>query len=130
MDRNLYQVTCRNLNEAYYLLAIINSSALAKVAKPFCASNWTKEIRHLEKHLWRLPIPEYDADDESSAALARLGQAAAQEASQRAQELTECHGVEWVTSDRLRRDLRSGWQTTSATAIAIEKAVVELLGTG
>ena len=130
LDRNLYQVTCRNLDEAHYLLAIINSNALAKAAKPFCASNWAKEIRHLEKHLWRLPIPRYDADDERHTELSRLGQVAAQETSQRVQELTERHGTEWVTSDRVRRDLRSGWQTTSATAIAIETAVGELLGTG
>ena len=127
LDRNLYQVTCRNLNEAHYLLAIINSNALAKAAKPFCASNWAKEIRHLEKHLWRLPIPEYDADNESHAELSRLGQAAAEETGQRLLDLTESHGAEWVTSDRVRRELRNVWQIGSATAIAIEAAVEKLL---
>ena len=33
VDRNLYQVTCRDPDEAYYLLAIINSNALGKSCK-------------------------------------------------------------------------------------------------
>ena len=130
LDRNLYQVTCRNLDEAYYLLAIINSDALARAAKPFCASNWAKEIRHLEKHLWRLPIPEYCARSKRHAALSSLGKLAIQETEQRVRKLAERHGEDWLTSERVRRELRSNWQVNSSTAAAMEKAVRALLGTG
>ena len=42
LDEMLYQVTCRTLDEAHYLLAIINSNALAKAAKPFCTTRLEK----------------------------------------------------------------------------------------
>ena len=48
LDTTLYQVTCQSHNEAYYLLSIINSTAMARAVKPY----WAKEIRHLHKHLW------------------------------------------------------------------------------
>ena len=127
LDRILYQVTCRDLDEAHYLLAIINSDTLAQAAKPFCASNWAKKIRHLEKHLWKLPIPEYDPKNEMHAELSRLGQMAARLAGFQLETLTARHGEEWLTDDRVRRDLRDVWLTNSVVAADIENAVQELL---
>ena len=127
LDRNLYQVICRNQEEAYYLLAIINSDALAKAAKPFCATNWAKEIRHLEKHLWKLPMPEYEASNENHAELSRLGRTAEQECKALLDKLVALNGEGWLTSSNARSNLRNGWQPGSPTAQAIEEAVRELL---
>ena len=130
LDRNLYQVTCRNSEEAFYLMAIINSDALAKAAKPFCATNWAKEIRHLEKHLWKLPIPEYDASNEKHVQLSWLGRTAEQECKARLDKLVALNGEDWLTVKEARSNLRNGWQPGSPTAQAIEEAVGELLAGG
>ena len=123
LDTKLYQVTCRNLDEAHYLLAIINSDSLADAAKPFCTTNWARKIRDLQKHLWKLPIPEYDADDESHARLSRLGKAAVAEAR------AVIDGLGDKVNDRAARQaMRHRWQVKSETARAIETAVGELLG--
>ena len=120
VDEKLYQVTCRDTDEAYYLLAIINSEALAKAVKPFCPTNWARKIRHLHKHLWKLPIPAYDAANARHAELSRLGQLAAQEVAARAEKGL---GVG-------RAELRNDWQPLSPTAQAIEAAVSQLLAAG
>ena len=127
LDRSLYQVTCRNLDEAYYLLAIINSNALAQAAKPFCSTNWAKEIRALEKHLWLLPIPEYDPQNPTHTQLSRLGRTAAQLAQYQLTTLTARHAPTPITADRLRADLRNHWQTQSQTANQIETTTTQLL---
>ena len=130
LDRKLYQVTCRDLDEAHYLLAIINSDALAKAAKPFCTTNWAKEIRDLEKHLWKLPIPEYDASDRLHLELSRLGEEAARECREALDLLTALNGEGWLTTANARSNLRNGWQKSSETAQAIEAAVGKLLAAG
>ena len=122
LDTKLYQVTCRNLDEAHYLLAIINSDSLADAAKPFCTTNWARKIRDLQKHLWKLPIPEYDGDDDSHVRISELGKAAVAEA----REIID--GLDNVNDRTARAAMRHGWQLESETARAIETAVGELLG--
>ena len=121
VDTKLYQVTCRNLDEAHYLLAIINSDSLADAAKPFCTTNWAKKIRDLHKHLWKLPIPEYDAENDSHVRLSVLGKAAVGEAR------AVIDGLGEVNDRTARQAMRHRWQVESETARAIETAVGELL---
>ena len=83
--------------------------------------------RDLEKHLWKLPIPEYDASNETHAALSRLGRTAAQLAEYQLATLTARHGPDWLTDNRVRADFRNVWQVESVTAAEIENAVAELL---
>ena len=109
------------------MLPIINSDALADAVKPFCTTNWAKKIRDLHKHLWKLPIPEYDAGNESHAALSRLGQTAAQECQELTAKLEALNGNEWLTTTNARANIRNGWQRTSDTSQAIETAVAALL---
>ncbi len=123
LDTNLYQVTCRTLDEAYYLLAIINSNALAKAAKPFCPTNWKKEIRHLHKHLWKLPIPGYDPNDGDHTDLSRMGRRAAVEA----KTVIAGLGPPAPSVTKARSVLRHKWQPNSLTAQRIEAAVQQLL---
>ena len=123
VDTKLYQVTCGTLDEAHYLLAIINSIALAKAAKPFCPTNWNKEIRDLHKHLWKLPIPSYDPNDASHVDLSRLGRNAATEAEKAVAGL----GSAPLSVTKARAVLRHEWQPNSSTAQDIETAVQQLL---
>lgn len=122
VDTKLFQVKCRDLDEAHYLLSVINSDALADAAKPFCTTNWARKIRDLQKHLWKLPIPEYDPENANHRDLATLGQQAVAEAQAAVAALDDPD----VTT--ARSFLRHQWQPTSPTAQAIEKAVAELLG--
>lgn len=121
LDAKLYQVACRDLDEAHYLLAIINSDSLADAAKPFCTTNWARKIRDLQKHLWKLPIPEYDAEDDLHIRLSDLGESAVAEARAVIDELYE------VNDRTARQAMRHRWQVESETARAIESAVGELL---
>ena len=125
LDKSLYQVTCSNMDEAYYLLAIINSGALAKAAKPFCTTNWSKKIRDLDKHLWKLPIPEYDPNDTDHVNLSRLGRRAAVEAQAVIANLV---GTAVPSVTKARSVLRHEWQPNSAVAQGIEVGVRGLLG--
>ena len=124
LDTKLYQVSCVDDREAYYLLAIINSDALAEAAKPFCTTNWARKIRDLHKHLWKLPIPAYDGNNARHARLSELGEAAAIEARR------IIDGLGNVTGNTADNAMRHKWQTGSATARGIEVGVGELLGGG
>ena len=128
VESTAYQTICQSKPEAYYVLAIINSNELARQAKPFCPTNWAKEIRHFHKHGWKLPIPRYDADDPLHVRLSELGKAAEQ----------ECIAL-IVDSDIMskpagdaqsraaRRLLRHEWQPVSESARMIESSVAVLL---
>ncbi len=127
-ESNLYQTICQSKDEAYYVLAIINSSELASRAKPFCPTNWAKEIRHFHKHGWKLPIPRYDAGEPLHVRLSELGALAASECAA----LIEGSGIldrpaGDAQSRAARRLLRHEWQPESETARAIEQAVARLL---
>ena len=59
MDKKLYWVTCKSLGEVHYLLAIINSWALYEAVAQLMPKGQFG-ARDLEKHLWKLAIPEFD----------------------------------------------------------------------
>ena len=128
VESTAYQTICQSRSEAYYILAIINSNELAKQAKPFCPTNWAKEIRHFHKHGWKLPIPRYDASDVLHVRLSELGKTAQHEcAAVIAQSDIMSKPAGDAQSRAARRLLRHEWQPTSATALDIEKAVAKLL---
>ena len=56
VDERLYWITCKDIQEAYYLLAIINSKALHEAAAPFM-SKGQFGARDLHKHLWKPAHP-------------------------------------------------------------------------
>ena len=59
VDHVLYWISCRNIEEANYLLAIINSVSLYNAVSGMMPKGQFG-ARHLHKHLWKLPIPEFD----------------------------------------------------------------------
>ena len=86
--------------------------------------------RDLEKHLWKLSIPEYDAGNEKHVQLSRLGRKAEQECKALLDKLVALNVEDWLTSTNARSNLRNRWQPGSLTAQAIEEAVAELLAGG
>ena len=127
LDDNLFQTECASVNEARYVLAFVNSNQLATAAETFMPRG-LYGARHLQKHGWKLPIPRYDANDPLHVRLSELGETAEQECQALIAESdipTKPAGD--AQSRAARKMLRHEWQPTSATALAIEDAVAELL---
>ncbi len=119
----LFWVTCRDVHEAFYLLAIINSGVLFEAVSSLMPKGQFG-ARHLHKHLWKLPIPEFDPDNPLHAEISAAGDVAAQGAAQQLALLHEERGR--VTVTIARRELRK-WLRASPEGHAVEAAVKPLL---
>ena len=59
VESRLYWIPCKGIEEAHYLLAIINSDTLQEKVTPLMSKGQFGP-RDLHKHVWMLPIPEFD----------------------------------------------------------------------
>ena len=127
VDYTLFWVDCKDINEANYLLAIINSDALYEAVSGLMPKGQFG-ARHLQKHLWKLPIPEFAPASELHAAIVEAGAAAARKAKERLANLREQYQREGkeLTVAIVRRELRA-WLRTSDEGRAVESAVRKLL---
>jgi SAM-dependent methyltransferase len=71
IDHTLYWATITSREEGMYLCAILNSPALTEVVRPLMS--YGKDERHVDKHLWKLPIPLFDPSKPDHHRLAELG---------------------------------------------------------
>ena len=126
VDYKLFWITCRDVQEAYYLLAIINSDALYEMVTPLM-SKGQFGARDLQKQLWKLPIPGFDPEDSLHAVVSEAGRVAAEGAAERLARLRQDRGE--VTVTIARREIRK-WLRESTEGKAVEEAVEKLLGTG
>lgn len=124
VDYTLFWAPCKDLQEAHYLLAIINSCILYETAKPLMAKGQFG-ARHLQKHLWKLSIPEYDTTNRLHQKIATAGQAAASGAAQQLKALRQERGAA-VSTTIARRELRQ-WLAQSDEGKQVEKLVKQLL---
>ena len=127
VDRTLYQTVCQSENEARYVLALINSNALAAATAPFMPKGLYGP-RHFEKHGWKLSIPRYDASDPLHVRLSELSAVAERECQAliaNSEIMAKPAGD--AQSRAARRLLRHEWQPNSKVAQDIETAVAELL---
>lgn len=74
VENGLYWATTSTESEADFLCAILNSPAVTELARPYMS--YGKDERDIAKHVWQLPIPEFDASNSAHAELAQLGRAA------------------------------------------------------
>ena len=123
---SLYWVACKEIQEANYLLAIINSQALYDAATPLMTKGQFGS-RDLVKLIWKLPIPEFDASNPLHLAISRAGEAAATGAAEQLEQLRQDRPKLTVTI--ARRELRK-WLRASAEGKAVEEGVGKLLGAG
>ena len=114
VDYKLFWVTCRDTVEASYLLAIINSEALYQRVIPLM-SKGLFGARDLQKHLWKLSIPEFDPASPLHAAIADAGAAAAEGAAQLLSHLRANRGDD-LTSTYARREIHK-WLAASRKAV-------------
>ena len=127
IDYTLFWVACKDMDEANYLLAIINSDALYQCVQPLMPKGQFG-ARHVQKHLWKLPIPEFDPLQELHVTISEAGAAASSAAENKLAELRQNRG-DRLTVTIARRDLRS-WLRTSTEGRNVETAVARLLAGG
>ena len=127
VDYKLFWVACKNTDEANFLLAVINSNALQEAVRPLM-SKGQFGARDLQKHLWKLPIPEFDPAEELHASIAEVGAAAAAGAKAKLDGLRKQRGDD-LTVTIARRELRT-WLRTSDEGMAVENTVGPLLASG
>ena len=123
VESKLFWVACKNTQEANYLLAVINSSALRRAVSPFMNKGQYGD-RDLQKALWRLPIPQFDPRRRRHAAVADAGKAAAESAGRRLAALQDARPR--LTYTIARRELRR-WLAASDEGRAVDDAVRRLL---
>ena len=127
VDYTLFWTPCKDIQEAYYLLAIINSQALYNAVSPLMPKGLFG-ARHLQKHLWKLPIPAFNHRNRQHTAIAQAGQVAAEGAALQLAKLRQAPGPK-LTVTVARRELRA-WLRASAEGQAVEKGVGRLLRGG
>ena len=79
IDHKLYWGPVAGLDEARYLVAILNSSIVTMAVRPMQARG-EHNPRDFDKYVFRLPIPQYDMSDANHAQLAILAEYAEQTA--------------------------------------------------
>ncbi len=123
VDTRLYWVACRDIREAHYLIAIVNSEILYAAAIQLM-SKGQFGARDLHKQLWKLSIPEFDRDSAAHVSIAAAGETAAAGV---ARELARLRAErDRVTVTIARRELRK-WLRSSAEGQAVEDTVSKLL---
>ncbi len=127
VDSTLYWITCKDLQEASFLLAIINSDAMYRAVSSLMAKGQFG-ARHVHKHLWKLSIPEFDPSFPLHVSIAKAGKAATAGVETQLEQLRQQRGPK-LTVTVARRELRK-WLRQSAEGKAVEEAVTELLGCG
>ena len=127
VDYTLYWIACKDIHEANYLVAVINSQALSEAVTPLMPKGQFG-ARHLQKHLWKLPIPEFDPEQELHTVIAEAGATAAVGAMNTLTELRKQRGDK-LTVTIARRELRK-WLHASDEGKAVENAVGKLLPGG
>ena len=124
VESRLYWIACRDTREAYYMLAIINSKALYELVTPLM-SRGQFGARDLHKHLWKLPIPEFDPEEPLHSVVSEAGRVATEGAAERLAQLRQ-ERID-VTVTIARREIRK-WLRESAEGKAVEEVVEILLG--
>ena len=124
VDHLLYWITGTTQDEAFYLVAVINSRTLSEAVKPLM-SKGQFGARDVHKHLWRLPIPEFDGGNSLHVSIADAGRQAATGVERELERLGEERPGFTVTI--ARREIRK-WLRESAEGQRVEEVVGALLG--
>ena len=128
LDTSLYSISCDSTTEAMYLAAVFNSTTLKDMLAPLMAKGGFG-ARHVHKHPWRLPIPEYDDSNDLHRTIAEAGAAAAVGARALWNDIRadrEASGKS-TSVTVARREIRK-WLSESVEGQRVEELVGRLLG--
>jgi hypothetical protein len=117
IDHKLYWATVVDDEEASYLCAILNASKITQLVRPLMS--YGKDERDIDKHVWKLPIPEYDRTTALHCELGRLGREAEQAVAS-----LQLRAVHFATQRRQVREFLAD----AGHSAAIDAAVERLLG--
>lgn len=117
VDTTLYWATVASEAEAHYLCGILNAPVTTELARPLMS--YGKDERHIDKAVWKLPIPTFSSENSTHTKIAELAGALADEIS----DLT-FESENFVT---IRRSLRAHIAASPAGQ-KLDKCVAELLG--
>ncbi len=124
IDTTLFWLRCRTRVEGDYLAAVINSNALWEAVAPLMPKGQFGP-RHVQKHLWRLAIPEWDSGEGLHRELAEAGAEATRGAGVR---LAEVRGAQRGTvSVKIARQELRDWLAGSDVGKRIEALAERLL---
>ncbi len=128
IDTTLFWIPCTTESEVHYLTAVINSRALEQAVAPLMSKGQFGS-RHLQKHLWRLPIPEYDPRDALHQDIATAGADAAEGAAAVLRDVQAQRAAQGKRTSITvaRREIRE-WLEASAEGRRVELLVERLLG--
>ncbi len=71
IENGLYWMVPSSEAEADYVCAVLNSPALTQAVQPLMS--YGKDERDVAKHVWKLPIPEYDPESDLHRELSQIG---------------------------------------------------------
>jgi hypothetical protein len=118
VEHSAYWASVRDVHEAQYLTAILNSSVVLARVIPMQPRGW-RDPRHFDNLVWELPIPEYDRRN----ALHRELAGAAATAEQVAASVVLTEGAHFM---RQRRAIRDALAADGIAAV-IDRLVTQLL---
>ncbi len=127
VDYTLLWVKLRSVAEGHYLMSIVNSDFLYQKLQPLMPKGQFGP-RHVQKHLWKLPIPAYDEGVALHKDLAKAGEVAAERVADMLPELRAREEAEGrsLTVTTARREIRK-WLKTSKEGKDVERLVGKLL---
>lgn len=114
IDSKLYWAAVATESEGHYLTAILNAPIVTTLVRPLMS--YGKDERDIHKHVWKLPIPLFDRDNDLHVEISRHGR-----------ELTEQLAERELVSDYFvtaRKDFRGAVSGNKE----LERLVAELLG--
>jgi SAM-dependent methyltransferase len=117
MEHGVYWAAVASENEGHYLAGILNTPTLTELVRPLMS--YGKDERHIDKAVWKLPIPQYDYSDEVHTAIVSLSRDLTEEISE----------IEWGTDNFvvIRRRIRV-FLATSEKGRELDTRVRALLG--
>lgn len=127
VESKLYAIECISIDEARYLTTILNAQTSADAIAPLM-SKGQFGARDVHKHVWKLPIPEFDSSDALHLEIAEAGAEAAigAEAVWREIEAERRAAGKSVSVTIARREIRA-WLAESAEGKRVEALVQRLL---
>ncbi len=125
VDYTLYWMRCGSPEEACYLCGVINSSVLEDLVVPHMPRGQFGP-RHLQKHLWKLPIPLFDPCDDRHQRIAEAAQSAQAGAEDALAAEAAARDVDSLSTVVARRIVRS-WLKSSPEGAEADAAVAALL---
>ncbi|ODQ95154.1 Eco57I restriction-modification methylase domain-containing protein [Mycolicibacterium holsaticum] len=117
IEHAVYWAAVSTASEGHYLVGILNTPSLTELVRPLMS--YGKDERHIDKAVWKLPIPTYDPDDPVHTEIAELARGLADEIS-----AMTFRSTNFVT---IRRDLRK-YLTASPSGQRLDALVGALIG--